>query len=374
MKSSPPSLLAFPMHGQQKLLNEGYRTRDGHFIEWFGRQLDGRGPIWVVSRPEPHLLRPLVRGSARSLALNTEAVDRYSWRIPNIMDRRSWWVQSRNAYPMIDVGDRVPAVVWNPMVGISNAAPLVFNGRRRVVVDLLDDWSIHYAFKTISKQVDEAYRRCLGEAATVTANSEGTIELAKRFGRHDAVLLTNGCDPERFLTVSNASGDTTVGYVGKIGHRVDLELVLSTARALPGLKFVFAGPILDREYVKPLESVDNIVLLGDVHYDDVPELLTSFDIGWVPHRVGDFEIGGDVIKTYEYRAAHLPVLTTPVMGAGDRGLDHVYVLDANHHEDWLRKTTADGERVARMRGEIPSRHTWCRKSGQILEDLKLISR
>ncbi|WP_256895395.1 glycosyltransferase [Rhodococcus sp. 1163] len=252
------------------------------------------------------------------------------------------------------------------MASTSNIGGDIFNGRRRVVVDLLDDWSIHYAFKSISSQVEEAYRRSLGEATAVTANSEGTLALAKRFGRDDAVLLTNGCDPHRFITNSHATGPRTIGYVGKIGRRVDLGLVLSAANALPNVKFVFAGPILDREYLEPLKSTKNIDLLGDVHYQDVPALLSTFDLGWVPHRVGEFEIGGDVIKTYEYRAAHLPVLTTPVIGAGDRGLNHVHVVNGVDHADWLLKLAPDCVRVPREGGEIPLEHTWEAKAKQML--------
>ncbi|MGG7102293.1 glycosyltransferase [Rhodococcus sp. 24CO] len=366
------SVLAFPMHGQQKLLSEGYRTRDGHFIEWFGRLKQSEGPVAVVSRPEPQVLRPLVRTGTSQSAANTEAFDSYSWRFPNLRDRRSWWLQSLNSYPNLPGTPTTPAIVWNPMVSLSNVGSEIFNSRRRVVVDLLDDWSIHYAFESIAASVEEAYRRSLGEATIVTANSEGTLALAKRFGRSDAVLMTNGCDPDRFITNSKAEGKTTVGYVGKIGRRVDLDLVIEAASSLPGFRFIFAGPILDREYLAPLKSMNNIELLGDVHYRDVPNLLTSFDIGWVPHRVGKFEIGGDIIKTYEYRAAHLPVLSTPLIGAGDRGLDHVCVLPSSEHTDWLRQCADYGDRVIRKTGVIPSEHTWEDKAIQLLGSLDAI--
>lgn len=304
--SNDISVLAFPMHGQQKLLSEGYRTRDGHLIEWFGRLTSEHGSVAVCSRPEPHYLRPLTARSEKfSPAFNTTSYDSYSWRIPRPWDRRKWWIQSRRSYNVVETPESTPAIIWNPLVAMSNAADRLFNGDRRIVVDLLDDWSIHYAFSSIKDQLEVAYARLFGVADVVTANSEGTASLARRFGRNDVKLITNGCDPDRFSDQSLASGPITVGYVGKIGNRVDLDLVLAVAAALPEVDFVFAGPILDEQYRRPLQRVPNIKLLGDIHYTDVPVLLQSFDIGWVPHRVGEFEVGGDVIKTYEYRASGL---------------------------------------------------------------------
>ncbi|GGE99218.1 glycosyltransferase [Mycetocola zhadangensis] len=352
------SWLAFPMHGQRKLSAEGYRTRDGHMIEWFGRLASDSGSVAVLSRPEPRFAKPFQsKPSPASLAPNTTPIDGYSWAVPNIRDRRKWWLQSARDYqvPQTDPAS-VPAIIWNPFVSMAPAADEIFDGRV-TVFDLLDDWTVHYAFDSIKRETEEAYRAIFARATHVTANAEGTLALAHRFGRDDAKLVTNGCDPERFLTSSKAAGPITVGYVGKIGRRVDLELVLETAKSLPHVNFVLAGPILDREYRKPLTRVPNITLVGDVHYEDVPALLQTFDIGWVPHRVGVGEVGGDVIKTYEYRAAHLPVLTTPIAGAGRRNLDGVAVRAAGDHLEWIEAASHQG-RVPRIPGSIPYDATW----------------
>lgn len=364
------SWLAFPMHGQQKLLAEGYRTRDGHFIEWLGRLAHGKGPVGVFSRPEPHILRPFLKPAQTDetrIAPNTKAFNSHSFAMPNLRNRRAWWTQSLKSYRALPQNsETAPAIIWNPLLPSSSVAPQVFNGQRTVIFDLLDDWTVHFAFQSIREEVEEGYRLLFQLADHVTANSEGTLELAHRFGRSDAVLLANGCDPERFPTDSEATGATTIGYVGKIGLRVDLELIQEACAALPEAHFIFAGPILDKEYLPVLSAIPNLELLGDVHYDDVPKLLKRFDLGWVPHRVGDGEVGGDVIKTYEYRAAHLPVLTTPVIGAGSRSLNSVYVVDRKDQVAWLRdrlkEVNAVGGRVPREPGTIPEESTWKNKA------------
>lgn len=364
-----PHLLAYPMHGQRKLLAEGYRTRDGHVIEWLGRLTDTDGGVTVISRPDPLVAAPHGRTTGRS-AKGTRPLSVRAPRLPDPRSRRRWWVDSARYYPVLSHrGLDAPAVVWNPFVATAPADRNPF-GRNVVLLDLLDDWTTHYAFEPIRAEVEAAYRIAFDRADHVTANAEGTAALARRFGRDDVVLLPNGCDPERFSARHGAVGPTTVGYVGKIGKRLDLAGILSTARALPEFAFVFAGPVLDRSYRAPLQAEPNITLLGDVHYDDVPDLLASFDVGWVPHNVGPFEVGGDIIKTYEYRAAGLPTLSTPVAGAGERGIDGIAALPISEHATTLRTwVEPGGARVGRRPTRIPAHATWQDKARTMLDRL-----
>ena len=370
-RGNRPGMIAFPMHGQHKLTSEGYRTRDGHLIQWLGRLLEEAGPVSVVSRPEPIIAPGRAAFAESSLAYNTIAYPTRTKRLPLSLDRQRWWVTSLGAYPPIpDALRGCDAIVWNPFVSLSASWESLSQSPRRIVVDLLDDWSLHYAFRGISTQVEEAYRRLFARADHVTANSEDTADLAKRFGRKDVELILNGCDPEIFRTENAATGPSTIGYVGKIGKRLDLDLMVKTITSLPNAQFTFAGPIMDREYRQPLESLPNVTLLGDVHYSDVPDLLTTFDVGWVPHRVGPGEVGGDVIKTYEYRAAGLPVVSTSVLGARSRRLDeHVYVSDARDHADLITLLADDGPRVPRRLADLPESVTWKFKANQILDML-----
>jgi glycosyltransferase involved in cell wall biosynthesis len=176
--------------------------------------------------------------------------------------------------------------------------------------------------------------------------------------------MTNGVDSERFAVAPNALGPLTIGYVGKIGKRLDAQLILKVCGAFPDIRFVFAGPFLDRrdKYRKLLSRLPNVELLGDVHYDDVPALMATFDLGWVPHAVGDGEVGGDVIKTYEYRAAGLQVLTTPIIGAGRTLTEGVHVVPATEQVDWLREAIRGRERLDRVTANIPDELTWRHKA------------
>ena len=167
---------------------------------------------------------------------------------------------------------------------------------------------------------------------------------------------------------SRASGPMTVGYVGgKIGSRLDYQLMSATVGNVPDLQFVIAGPALDGEAKRFLKNLpSNVRILGDVHYRAVPDVLRTFDVGWIPHRVGAGEVGGDVIKLYEYRAAGLPVLTTPIRGVQERGLSDVHSLEADHHTRWIGSLASQGARVARSPQRFPAEHTWRHKAEALI--------
>lgn len=369
-----PDLIALPMHGEVKLRNEGYRTRDGHVLEWIERLRPNLNVI-VRSRPEPFPRMSLARRNGR-------ANPAWTWQTPQpltappLRSRRRWWVESLRFEPNDPIRTR-SVLIWNPIAGAHLLDGVI--DADRVVVDLLDDWSVHIAFEPVRSEVEAAYAKIFDRADAITANSEGTVALAARFG-HEAELITNGCDPERFQAPGDrrSGSKPIVGYVGKLSERLDVELVESTAHALPEVRFEIHGPyaVAGRDTVnriRKLGRLPNVQLGGNVPYEKLPARIASWDIGWVPHRVGSGEVGGDVMKVYEYRAAGLPTVITPIIGS-DRRLPGVTVAadkDAMTTEVNRILGPAGSPRPARLPIDLPEKTTWRHKTERILELLGL---
>lgn len=368
-------LVALPMHGEVKLRNEGYRTRDGHILEWIERlrpELD----VTVRSRPEPFPRLSLARRHGR-------ANPAWQWQSPQPLTvpspgaRRKWWVRSLKFEPKKPIRTRA-ALVWNPIAGAHLLGSVI--EADRVGVDLLDDWSVHIAFQPIRQEVERAYERIFELADTITANSEGTVALAARFGR-EAELITNGCDPERFEQAGDrraADGPPVIGYVGKLSERLDVELIERTAAALPQVRFEVSGPFAAASRktvtaIKALDRLPNVKVSGNVPYDQLPLRIATWDIGWVPHRLGEGEVGGDVMKIYEYRAAGLPTVITPIIGAHRRLAGVSLAADAEETVaafDSILGST-DPPRPPRLPVSLDSEMTWKTKSARILQLLGL---
>jgi glycosyltransferase involved in cell wall biosynthesis len=335
-------LAAAPMHGEIKLRGEGLRTRDGHLLEWF-TLLRPASRVAVYSRPEPWPRVTLARIGSAQMPEQLSFISPQPKTIPNIRHRRDWWIQSMRFMP--SWSGESPAVIWNPIAG---AAMLEQRAQDvPVVFDLLDDWLVHPAFGRIGEQVERAYKSLFEGVSVVTANSEATLALARRFGREDAFLLRNGVDAERFALSPRPHKQVTVGYGGKLGFRVDVELVGSVAKALAHVRFEFAGPVLSKEQARALRRIPNVVLLGDVRYDRYPNIMRKWDVAWAPHRLGEFEVGGDLIKLYEYRAASLPTVSTRVIG-WERALEGVRAVPREEVAQTLTELIS-----GRGAGEIP---------------------
>jgi glycosyltransferase involved in cell wall biosynthesis len=358
-------LVAAPMHGELKLRGEGLRTRDGHLLEWLSL-LRPTARIAVYSRPEPWPRVTLARVGGAPMPAQLAFVSPQPKTIPNLRHRRDWWVRSMRFMPGWP-GDS-PALIWNPIAGAAmlertaSDVPVAF--------DLLDDWLVHPAFARIAEQVERAYKSLFDRVSVVTANSEATLALAHRFGRDDAFLLRNGVDPERFALSPCAHKQVTVGYGGKLGFRVDVELVGAVARALPRVRFEFAGPVLSKEQARALRRIPNVVLLGDVRYDRYPSVMRKWDVAWAPHRLGEFEVGGDLIKLYEYRAAGLPTVSTRVIG-WERALEGVRAVPRNDVARALAELVegCQAGEIPREPVALPEETSWRAKAEFLLDRL-----
>jgi glycosyltransferase involved in cell wall biosynthesis len=362
-------LAAAPMHGEVKLRSEGLRTRDGHLLEWF-TLLRPASRVAVYSRPEPWPRVALARLGGAPMPEQLSFISPQPKTIPNMRHRRDWWVQSMRFMPRWS--GVLPTVLWNPIAGaamlerMQQDAPVAF--------DLLDDWLVHPAFVRIKDQVEQAYRSLFDRVAVVTANSEATLALANRFGRDDAFLLRNGVDPKRFALLPRPHKQVTVGYGGKLGFRIDVELVGAVAEALPHVRFEFAGPVLSKEQARALRRIVNVSLLGDVRYDRYPDIMRKWDVAWAPHRLGEFEVGGDLIKLYEYRAAGLPTVSTRVIG-WERALEGVRAVPKVEIAQALTELIGGRQagEIPREPVVLPAETSWRAKAEFLLDRLGMTS-
>jgi glycosyltransferase involved in cell wall biosynthesis len=331
------TIVLFTMHHLEKLRSQGLRTRDGHILEALDRHPEV-GRILVIDRPATRAERILRRrsGSGRMASVPAElgltkteyVCSENTAAVRPALLRSRWWLHAyERAHLTFDSSRSIGSALATADVGLCfvPTAHRLWAGRVPTVFDLLDNWLIHPQLGQPCRNSYEAeYRASFDNAAWVTANAEGTADLAISFGR-DPVLLTNGVDREAFQRRARRSAARWrqelqslprpwLVYVGKMQQRIDVELLISLQRLALGT-LILAGPVLDRRWMRPLRRAGGVAWLGDVPYDDIPGLLAVADVGLIPHRGGHGEVGGDPLKAHEYAAVGTRFVSTAIGGA-----------------------------------------------------------
>lgn len=334
-------IVAFPFHDWNKCQREGFRTRDGHLMQEVLRRRDVETLI-VVNRPvsmaERILKRRFVHSTHAEIAARTSSGCRATLsqiaegalsvdvEVPDVLgplrSPRAWWFDIFSEPRVVDLirwaldqarADTAPIIAWVPTV----TGTVKMLHPSRLVFDSLDNWLLHPVLRRESTRARKAYSELLPLANEVFVSAPRSAT-AFREWRKDVNILPNGVDSAVFRDPAQRPDDlpevTTVGYAGKLAHRIDTELVRDVATRLNHLAFVFVGPVLDEGSVRPLRNLPNVFLLGDRSYIQLPAYLQHFDVAWIPHRVGEGETGGDPIKLYEYWAAGRPVVSTRIDG------------------------------------------------------------
>ncbi|HEX7936737.1 MAG TPA: glycosyltransferase [Paraburkholderia sp.] len=97
--------------------------------------------------------------------------------------------------------------------------------------------------------------------------------------------------------------------------KVDFALIDAAARLRPRWQWIFIGEEREgqrSEWVGRLRALPNVHFLGYRRYDDLPDCLRGADVGLLPTLLNSYTSSMFPMKFFEYLAAGLPVVSTPL--------------------------------------------------------------
>ena len=195
----------------------------------------------------------------------------------------------------------------------------------QIIYDYLDELTV---FQGYSHQLIDRHNQLVHQARLVLATAKKLYDDLALL-RSDALLCPNGVDFEFFATVRSqvgpppddllpilATSRQIVGFHGALANWFDYELLKSLAQLRPDLSFVLIGPDFDGALAHSglLES-PNIFWLGQKPYHKLPEYLQFFDVAMIPFKLNDVTHAISPLKLFEYMAAGIPIVTTPMVEA-----------------------------------------------------------
>lgn len=180
---------------------------------------------------------------------------------------------------------------------------------RTLIYDLMDH---HEGFSDNAAEVIAAEQALLREADHVIVTSTFLEEVAKK-SNNCVAMVRNAGDYKHFSApptevFRDEHGRKVVGYYGAIAEWFDLELVERVAQTYPHVCVLLIGG----DTVKAKERLarhPNVIMTGEVSYDQLPYYLYGFDLCILPFKVIPLTLATNPVKVYEYLSAGKPVVS-----------------------------------------------------------------
>lgn len=194
------------------------------------------------------------------------------------------------------------------------------------VYDCMD---LHTGFSISTDATAKDEELLLNYCDLVLATSHFLLNHVKKVNQN-AVLAPNGTEYAFFHQAAKRMpvediedlSHPIIGYYGAIADWFDSELVNDLALMHPEWTFLLIGST-NLSDLKPLQDVENIHLLGEKPYQEIPGYLSHFDVGIIPFKQTPLTHATNPVKMYEYLSAGKPIVATR--------LDEI-----SHYDDYVR--------------------------------------
>ncbi|MDI2033925.1 glycosyltransferase [Paenarthrobacter nitroguajacolicus] len=261
------------------------------------------------------------------------------------------------------------------LVAVVNSSPLVQFPRGLTVPRLLhltDDWLASAELMGLSRRhVERVLRSNIAAADIITAVSPTLALKISEFSSRKVEVIPNGC---RVLVPIDrqAVRQPIAVLVGQLNERLDFAALRALGRT--GLPVVVLGPRTEREPSarKSLDeflSQPNVQWHGEVPPAEVARVLRMAAVGLTPYTSSEFNRSSFPLKTLEYLAAGLPVVSTDLPAT--RWIDSEFIKTAATSHDFVELvrsallTPPTGEQGRDIQASAQG-HTWGARAVELL--------
>lgn len=341
-------------------------------------------PVSCVSRARPNtprvdtrrrLFRPelaeLSRTIRRLRTIGPPGLSRPILRLltwPGVRVQIQWALERLGRRP-----DVIIACHWNDVLG--DWGPGVLN-----VLFGTDDWAA--GADLMGQNADRllaAERRSIERADVVLAV---TPQLAGRWRSlgADPVVFPNGCDPDAYPQMTSVEpapvpyGFPTpvAGAVGMLTDRIDINLLTAVADSGLGLLLVgWRDPKWSTSQVDALVDRPNVLHIDAVPFDELPSWFARIDVGLTPYVDSAFNRASFPLKTLDYLAAGLPVVSTdlPASRMLSQETDQVRLAaDSRSFAEAVAQAARSRRQpeAIRERQAVARRHSWAVRADELV--------
>ncbi len=254
--------------------------------------------------------------------------------------KRGWWIDGyRKTIELLtneNIDYKNSVVYCNNPFAIDLLRELKEQGAI-IYFDMMDNLSVHPSLNEFEQETSKKlYEQAFEISDFKSCNSKEIQLFCEEEFEEQVILIKNGVFPatiniknktrevnEKYTYIKQLSSQykQLVGYVGKLGLRLDDNLIKTVANKNPDSLFVFIGPHLkgqkNNKLIDVFDECDNVISVGSIPSCYIYDFLELFDILTIPHAVGEYENGGDPLKLYQYLNSKKPIITTNIAGVDE---------------------------------------------------------
>ncbi len=160
-----------------------------------------------------------------------------------------------------------------------------------------------------------------------------------------------------------------IGYIGLIGDKLDLPMLLAAMQRHPQWSLVLLGQVLieqQQETWRALQALPNVHYLGAVPAAEVPHYVKGFQVGLMPYRQNRHAQNISPLKLYDYLAAGIPVASLDIPAVHKfPGFVHIAAEPDDFSEAIARALDDWSPGRAEARRAAAAQHTWAQRTKQI---------
>jgi teichuronic acid biosynthesis glycosyltransferase TuaH len=224
-------------------------------------------------------------------------------------------------------------------------------------------------------------RRQLASADVVVAVSQVLVERWSNMGAK-VLLIPNGVQAEAYGHLEKISPALDVslpapvaGMIGQFSARIDIGLLEAIADS--GCSLLLVGPHdpnWESERFTALIRRERVEWVGRREFEELPTYLRRMDVGLTPYVDIPFNRASFPLKTLEYLAAGLPVVSSRLPAT--QWLDSDLVRVADGPDDFVRAVREaarerSDERLICSRRAFAQRHSWKRRAEELVATMGL---
>lgn len=255
--------------------------------------------------------------------------------LKQIIAKRGWWVDEFDKYKrLLTLETDKEYLVYSDNPFAWKIIRFLHGMGCKVFFDIMDNFAIHPSLNEKERNIAlEGYKNVFDSSDIISANSQQTYEYMQRYAEQKIILVKNGVFPNntaknpmaidavKLIREEKKKYTKCVGYIGKLGLRLDADLIDAVSKQCKDVLFVFVGGYLkgqiNDKLLELFEKRENVVHIDAVPSAYVYPILDEFDILSIPHSVGKNENGGDPLKLYQYLTRNKPIITTPILGVDE---------------------------------------------------------